>query len=764
MGYQAGDLNITVKTISQGTIESLDKVIEKLKEISPILSQMSKFTNAGKIAKSFGSSSQTYKIDKLGKSYLKQTSNTEKLDGATKKITRTFNKQGEEVKRVTTEIDKYGKKITNIRSFTDEGGIGSQFNVALAFGKICAVLAGAKRLALVVSQILDYGVDYTETLNLWQVAMNDNLSMAREFVNTMNKAYGISEKTLMNAQAIFKNMIGSLGQISESAAYTLSEALTKMAVDYSSLYNVSIESAITKFEAALAGQVRPIRSTSGYDITENTLYQLYQAMGGTKTVRQLSRTEKQLLSIYAIFNQMGASGALGDMEKTIDEVANQTRMMKENFQQAATWLGVSIEYAFKKYGIFKQINAALIFSAEVLKAIAYSLGYEEPDFATGWADNVTETEKAVDDLQGKLLGFDKFRSLSSAEENVLGIDEKLLEALKGYTSEIGNAGSEARQLAEEWMTIFGFVDENGDGVWEITQKAKDLLDVVKAIGIWVALIFGMGLIGGMKKFVVGLAGITTAAKLFSTVLLSGAIYSLLKFIEAIKNADEEGMIFYGGALAFLTLGWIALNKEIIKTTLINISSFFKDIIGYFKNLTQTINSAGMAMSNLQISFFALGTLVVSFGILYTFLDGLDEKTRKWASALFVVLGVAAAIYGAIAGGLVGAISMAAGTGAVLAVIQSQAKVQKYKNGGMPDKGTLFIAGESGAEIVATSSNGQTGVTNVQQIQQAMYNALVAYGRTQGGNGQEIVVYLDGEKVYQNTTAHAKRRGNSWAKA
>ena len=61
-------------------------------------------------------------------------------------------------------------------------------------------------------------------------------------------------------------------------------------------------------------------------------------------------------------------------------------------------------------------------------------------------------------------------------------------------------------------------------------------------------------------------------------------------------------------------------------------------------------------------------------------------------------------------------------------------------------------------------SGQSGVVNVQQIEQAMYSALIRYGKTQGENGQPIVVYLDGEKVYQNTTAHAKRRGNVWGKA
>jgi hypothetical protein len=76
---------------------------------------------------------------------------------------------------------------------------------------------------------------------------------------------------------------------------------------------------------------------------------------------------------------------------------------------------------------------------------------------------------------------------------------------------------------------------------------------------------------------------------------------------------------------------------------------------------------------------------------------------------------------------------------------------------------MFVAGEAGAEMVYNMPNGQSGVANVRQIEQAMYNALARYGEQNGG---AIVVqaYLDGEKVYENTTSRAKARGNVWAKA
>ena len=156
----------------------------------------------------------------------------------------------------------------------------------------------------VVKNAVQYAIDYQETLNMWQVAMRENLDLADEFITKMNRAYSVSEKTLMQYHATFKNMLSALGMISESSSYPISEALVQMALDYSSLYNTTMEKAMITFQAVLAGQVRPIRSISGYDITENTIYQLYESLGGTKTTRQLSQTEKRLLRILAVFKQM----------------------------------------------------------------------------------------------------------------------------------------------------------------------------------------------------------------------------------------------------------------------------------------------------------------------------------------------------------------------------------------------------------------------------------------------------------------------------
>lgn len=81
---------------------------------------------------------------------------------------------------------------------------------------------------------------------------------------------------------------------------------------------------------------------------------------------------------------------------------------------------------------------------------------------------------------------------------------------------------------------------------------------------------------------------------------------------------------------------------------------------------------------------------------------------------------------------------------------------EYASGGFPAVGSMFIAGEAGAEWVG-NIGGRTGVMNTDQMAAAMYNAMSAAlaNNPQGGD-----IYLDGEVIYRNTV----RRNNNHVRA
>lgn len=696
--YSAGTLDLSVLGYSDTAVASITKTVRALNSLSKAVTNMQGLNygaQAQKLTRFFeklATSTDAISAEKLqalasvGRSFsnISSISKLEKVDYA--KVAVGFQKL---TIAITPFIDKAreaeasltalhgilskssGKKIQSLLG----GGAGGASGGLFRFAKMGATLYLFRRMGRYAANIVQAGSDYLETMNLWQVAMRENLDLADEFVNKMNKAYGVSTKTTMQAQATFKNMIGSLGDLSDETAYKLSEAITQMAFDYSSLYNVKLEQAVEKFQSALAGQVRPIRSISGYDITEKTIHALYQSIGGTKTQRQLSRTEKQLLAILAVYKQMGASGALGDMAKTLDQFANQSRMMVEYWTELKSWSGLILKDLVDQSGLMVFINALLITFTDIVKAIAKSKGLGDENFVNDIFESAESANDEIDELQGKLLEFDKFRSLSGQENGAdVAIDQQLLNALAGYTSYADQVVSKAQELAEVWREWW-FDDDD-----TLTVKAQILLGVLKAIGVVLAVLIGASMIASIAKLVT----------------LLGTM-----------NATTAALV-----IGFGTLVW-------------GIAQFV---------------AAWNDMSKVQR---AIGIIAALVGAITAFTVAIKVLGMDYAGAI----GLAALVAG----------SALAVTAAI--------KIPNYENGASDiDSGTVFRAGEFGkTEAVYTGSNGKTNVANVKQMEQAFYNALSRYGAEDGG---KIVVeaYLDGEKVYQNTTAKAKQRGKVWANA
>ena len=88
------------------------------------------------------------------------------------------------------------------------------------------------------------------------------------------------------------------------------------------------------------------------------------------------------------------------------------------------------------------------------------------------------------------------------------------------------------------------------------------------------------------------------------------------------------------------------------------------------------------------------------------------------------------------------------------------------DGGIFDAGSLVWAGERGAEIVANAGGGKTGVMNVQQMQEAVYEGVYAAmmsamrGSGEGSGSQVIKVYLDGKEVASSVEKAQRERGAS----
>lgn len=909
-------LNNTLASVSEKNVSSLNTISRSIKRFQSSLHALTETQTVmagSQIELLFDRIStsvakiDTTKIEKFASiskslSSLTKVSKIENID---------FAKASKGFSQLATAIDPFIEKVksaesslialdgvlkkTNMKTIANSFGGGGtinvgknlekSFNIAGILGKIYFIRNYTKQLGQSISNLVQMGIDYAETLNLWQVAMRGNISTAEEFISKMNKAYGIAEETLMRYQATFRNMLSTLGGISPDTSYALSEYLTQMALDYASLYNTSVDKAMTVFQSVLSGQVRPIRSISGYDITETTIYELYQQLGGTKTMRQLTQTEKRLLRIYAVFQQMDSSNAIGDLSFTLNSTANTTRVLSETLKDLGTYIGLLAD----KYlaPLITKVTAFAITAKNVVQVFANPIIEEKKKelerYGLTWDDTASGIDgatKSYEEFTGKLLGFDKFRSLSGGDQLGLGIDSSLIEGLSQYDSILEGTQSKVTDLANEWTSWW--VDSEDGG---LTKQAERFLTVLKAVGVALGGISTLALGNKISSMGKGLNGVSKsltsvkdsialislakdsglslsdtakqAGEVSSSVLsLSkilkfmvsplGIILSLATYLFATNEEFKTSITTLANAVLkpFLTILGVAVNilggllnvanaiiqpigtiigktinlldtigllepllySIMVAIGLLKLKSLITDLGGIVTitrnvwasislcaehvkklattNLSSWANSIKTSLSNVNKQ--AMLTKTVGIGGLVAGITGLLYVVQNWGelgtwqkvigllSALSVACLGAAMAFGAfhsawsIGLATAGIVAGIAGIAAVIATSRDQINslsIDAYANGGMPDKGTMFVAGEAGAEMVYNTPSGQSGVANIQQIQQAMYGALVAYGNTQGNktDNKPIDIYIDGEKVFQATKKNAKRHGLAFAK-
>lgn len=215
-----------------------------------------------------------------------------------------FSKLSSDLDRVNKQVEQLLANLKGIQG-VDLNGLGNIGNSrgamrsadalnkslkdAFSIGKLYFFYNYAKTMFRGIGRVMNAALDYTETENKFARAMNGMYGKAMDFQNKLQEAYGLSATSMMNMQSTFKNMLGTVGNLSDEVSEQISETVSLMAIDYASLFNTTIDDAAKKFEAALAKQVRPIRSGSGYDITTSTLQGTLDELGMSRTVSQLSQ-------------------------------------------------------------------------------------------------------------------------------------------------------------------------------------------------------------------------------------------------------------------------------------------------------------------------------------------------------------------------------------------------------------------------------------------------------------------------------------------
>lgn len=436
----------------------------------------------------------------------------------------------------TNTLSNSNKKLSS--SFTDLYHMGQMvINTFIRIGKSIYSLIGKAS-------------DYIEDFNLFSVAMGDYAQSAKEYADQVSEAMGIDPGEWMRNQGLFQTLITGFGVAGDSAS-EMSKNLTQLAYDLSSFYNIDVETAMQKLKSGMAGELEPLRAI-GYDLSQAKLEATAMELGIDKAVSSMTQAEKSMLRYHAIMTQVTKTH--GDMARTLDQPANQIRVLKAQLEMLGRELGnvfIPMLQTILPYAI--AITKVL---REMVSAVASLVGYEAPELKdTGVESLASGTEATESALEGAneeikklksyMLGIDELNVINpndGADDTSLGaFDIDLPDYSQPFLSEdMNNAVNEIVEKMKEWLGITGEIDS-----WSDLFETK-LGRIATAVGIVATGLLGLKLLPLFIKQLANMSAILGATLLIDSVLVT--------FQEGLSwKSIIEGAI--GGALLGAGLGF-----------------------------------------------------------------------------------------------------------------------------------------------------------------------------------------------------------------
>lgn len=493
--------------------------------------------------------------------------------------------------------------------------------------------------------------EYYETINRFNVSMGKYAVEAKKYGEQVNEVMGIDIADWMGNQATFMTLAKGFG-VASDRAYIMSKNLTQLGYDISSFHDVKFEDAMAKLQSGIAGELEPLRRI-GYDLSQARLQQEAYTLGINKKISAMTQAEKAELRYHAIMTQVTDSH--GDMARTLNSPANQLRILKSQFTQAARAIG----------SIFIPIlNAVLPYLIAVTKVIrllastiASLFGFELPDvdysgvneFSSG-VDNLSDSLDAAGDNAKKLkkytMGFDELNVIDSSPGSDAGV---------GDLGSIGGSGFNFDLPEYDFLK-----DLSESKVGLIVEDMKEWLGLTEDIDNWSEL-FDTNL--GQILITVGLIGGALLLWKLSTSFLT-SIVTLKTTLEKLGSVGSKaGTITLGVILAVtgIAIEWKAI-KDAFDNGLDGLN--FSEILGGGASTVAGGAMIGAALGSAVLGA-AIGAIVAGVpaffvGIYDACVNGID-----WLSGLLIPAGATAA--GAGIGAIIGMLGgpIGAGIGALI---------------------------------------------------------------------------------------------------
>ncbi len=301
-----------------------------------------------------------------------------------------------------------------------------------------------------------------EVENIVAVAFPHMTKEMDKFAASATKNFGLSETMAKRYASLFGTMAKQFN-FTEKEAFEMGTTLAGLAGDVASFYDIDQDLAYIKLKSVFSGETETLKDI-GVVMTEAALNQFALSKGIDRTVSKMSEQEKVALRYQFVLERL--SQASGDFIRTSDSWANQTRVLKLQFDSLKATLGQGLINVFTP--VIKLINtllSKLMTLAESFKAFTELITGRKATASKGAGLAGLGTETAADGYNDAAEGA---QNLADATGKVTKETKKAEKAAEGYLSpldEINKIGERNEELADK--------DSAGDSLGDIIGSAAD---------------------------------------------------------------------------------------------------------------------------------------------------------------------------------------------------------------------------------------------------------------------------------------------------
>lgn len=395
----------------------------------------------------------------------------EDLSGSSEKMDKVFSFAG-----------NAAKKMLGLKTSTDDvaGSMEKAHKHSLTFGDVVkgivtseAIIGGFRAIGSAVGDMvrnfadfakggLEVASDLQEVQNVVDVTFGEKGAAAVEdFAKKAAGSFGMSELSAKKFTGTMGAMLKSMN-LDDAAVQDMSLALTGLAGDMASFYNLDAEEAFSKLRSGISGETEPLKQL-GINMSVANLEAYALSQGINTAWKEMSAAEQATLRYQYIMQ--ATADAQGDFARTSDSYANQQRILQLNMENLSASIGKKVLPIITQFsGLLNDLFAGNL----SIEGFATRVGTEISNLISGFSANLPAMMEAGGQLIGSVV-----EGVSRSLPQVIAAGSQVLDQL------VSGLQSGLPGMVESGMdALLGFLDTITAGLPNALQMGFDLLMTV----------------------------------------------------------------------------------------------------------------------------------------------------------------------------------------------------------------------------------------------------------------------------------------------